>query len=100
MNPDHPTDERIKSIVRALLALMFGGAVCYGFLFAKINNLTLVSSDAFSTIAIAVILWWFQKDAQEQRAKDTAEAIKAAVAPAPLMDAKPKPIEPPLGGAP
>lgn len=76
-----PESERMKSYVRAALALMFGAAVCYGFLFARINNLTLVSADAFSTIALAVILWWFNKDMSESRAKETAAAVAAAVAP-------------------
>jgi hypothetical protein len=79
----NPESERLKAIVRALLALMFGFSVCYGFLFARINNLTLVSSDAFSTIALAVILWWFNKDMSESRARETAAAVAAAVAPVP-----------------
>lgn len=75
--PHDKTEEWLKSWVRAALALMFGVSVCYGFLFAKIGGLTLVSSDAFSTIAIAVILWWFNKEMSEQRAKETAAAIAA-----------------------
>jgi len=86
--------DALNSLVRALVTLMFGFSVCYGFLVARINNLTLVSSDAFSTIAIAVILWWFKDRADKEKAKETA-ALVAAATTAPPTAAVPESAAPP-----
>ena len=80
---DTPRVEALNSIVRSIVTLMFGASVCYGFLFARINGLTLVSSDAFSTIAMAVILWWFKDRSDKEKAKEAAALVSAAVVPAP-----------------
>jgi hypothetical protein len=72
--------EATNSIVRSIVTLLFGVSVCYGFLFSRINNVTLVSPDAFSTIAMAVILWWFKDRGDKEKAKETA-ALVAAVTP-------------------
>lgn len=78
---ENPTwTETINSVVRSLVTLMFGLSVCYGFLFARAGGLTLVSSDAFSTIAMAVILWWFKDRSDKEKAKETTALMAAAAA--------------------
>jgi hypothetical protein len=86
----------INSFVRSVVTLLFGLSVCYGFLFARIGTQTLVSSDAFSTIAMAVILWWFKDRGDKEKAKETAAlvtaaAITAAANPTPGGTDAPKP---------
>ena len=81
-------DSDVMSWVRASLAMMFGAAACYGFLWSRVNGVPLVSPDTFSAIAMAVILWWFKDRADKQQA-ETAAALAAAVGP-------PKPPEPPV----
>jgi hypothetical protein len=83
--------EALNSIVRAAVTLLFGASVCYGFLFARINNLTLVSPDAFSTIAIAVILWWFKDRSDKDKAKETAALVTAATTVPTLVATSPTP---------
>lgn len=78
---DSSWSEAINSFVRSAVTLMFGVSVCYGFLFARISGLTLVSSDAFSTIAMAVILWWFKDRGDKEKAKETAALVAAATTP-------------------
>lgn len=74
--------ETINSVVRSIVTLVFALSVCYGFIFARIGGLTLVSSDAFSTIAMAVILWWFKDRGDKEKAKETAALVAAATIPA------------------
>ena len=78
-----PADEEgwtgtVNSVVRSVVTLVFALSVCYGFIFARIGNMTLVSSDAFSTIAMAVILWWFKDRGDRDKAKETAALVAAA----------------------
>lgn len=95
MNGTEPEDrswtEKGNAVVRWALAIIFGLSVCYGFLFARIGGLTLVSSDAFSTIAMAVILWWFNKEQAKDQAKQNATLVAAATAPGakPIEEVKP-----------
>lgn len=77
--------EAINSFVRSAVTLVFAVSVCYGFLFARIGNLTLVSSDAFSTIAMAVILWWFKDRSDKEKAKETSALVAAATTPPPTV---------------
>lgn len=78
---DNSEDRGVMSGIRAMLALMFGAAVCWGFLFSRVGGVPLVSPDTFSAIAMAVILWWFKERSDEKRNKETAAAIASAVTP-------------------
>ena len=99
MNGNGPESD-VMSWVRASLAMMFGAAACYGFLWARVNGVPLVSPDTFSAIAMAVILWWFKERTDKQQA-ETAAALAAAVAPAkPLDQSAPSDLGPISGKAP
>lgn len=75
---DYRALEAVNSGVKAVVTFMFAASVCYGFLFARIGNLTLVSPDAFGAIATAVILWWFKDRGDKERNKETAAIVAAA----------------------
>lgn len=81
---DYRALEAINSTVKAIVTFMFSAAVCWGFLFARIGNLTLVSPDAFGAIATAVILWWFKDRGDKERSdkeRNTAAIVAAASSP-------------------
>lgn len=64
--------ERANGAVRALVTLIFAGALVWGYIVSKI-----VSTDAFVGIAGMVIAWWFRARDEDRQQKAITETVEA-----------------------